>query len=375
MRKKRILIAEDERYMRHTLELILERHGYEVLGVDNGRDALEVLVHNQINNTPVDLLLCDIQMPLLSGEELIAAMQQRKISTPVLVITGFGDKELVIRLMRLGCRDFVDKPFTPRQIEERVNLLLSDMNSREIERRRRDFMAQIGEIARTTAHDINNVVGATLGYADMLLEETGPEDPKHGTLKKISSSARRAVEICRDLLLLDSTTIKYRRVRTDIIVLIERVASLLRDVLPRTIVINTDCCRGPVWYHADARRLQQALLNLGVNAADAVSEGGEITLGIGVRRREARAKGGTEGGEEKSLRIYVADNGKGMPAEIIPYIFKEGYSTRETGSGIGLFTVKRIVEEHGGRLEVESSPGEGTCFQLLFPLCQRSGAG
>lgn len=200
MQPKRILVAEDELHMRLTLEIIIERLGYMPLFATNGEEALEKLVQNQIDSTPIDLLLCDIQMPGMDGTELIETMRKRKIETPILVITGFGDKNLLIQLMRMGCRDFIDKPFSPDQIEERLKILLADINSREAEEQRQTFMARIGESAQSYIHDINNALSGVHGYADMLMNDIPPGHPLHSRISKLFSTATRAVEICRELL-------------------------------------------------------------------------------------------------------------------------------------------------------------------------------
>ena len=372
MKRKRILIAEDEKCMSLTLELIIERLGHEPLCVPNGNEALEVLIGNQANNTPVDLLLCDIQMPGMSGTTLIETMRRRRIATPVLVITGYGDKELLVQLMRLGCRDFIDKPFSPQQIEERVSILVADINSHEAEVKRQEFFAAVGEVARSTVHDINNAICGTLGYADMLREETPVDHPLHSRASKIYASVSRAAEICRDLLSQDPSSVMQQHVKTDLNILVERAAALLSDVLPDTIRVTTNGSGMPTWYPADPRQLQQALLNLGFNAADAMPSGGEVRLGIHVhdKAEDLPVQAVEFLGGRGCIEIAVSDTGSGIPQNVLPRIFDEGFTTKSNGTGIGLPTVKRIVEAHGGTIEVDSQIGRGTTFRLLFPLGQ-----
>jgi len=112
----RILIVDDEQHTRTSLRLIVQRLGHNPVCAQNGSEALELLLERHSASEPFDLMLCDLQMPVITGEELIVKMKQRRINTPVLVITGVGDKESVVRLMRLGCRDFIDKPFSPQEI-------------------------------------------------------------------------------------------------------------------------------------------------------------------------------------------------------------------------------------------------------------------
>ena len=373
MQPKRILIAEDEKYMRLTLELIVERLGHVPLCAADGKEALEMLIKCRMDNTPVNLLLCDILMPGMSGTELIETMHKRNIAVPVLVITGYGDKELVVQLMRMGCRDFIDKPFAPDEIEKRIALLINDINSREAEEQRLKFFASVGESARSFIHDINNAVGGVYGYADVLMEQLPEGHPLRAKAAKIFSSAARAVEICRELLSQRVTDMEGRRIRTDVNLLVERSAALLSDVLPESIRVKTDARRRPAWYAADAAQLQQALLNLGFNAADAMPDGGELFLKITVHDRFSLSGNRTfPFNGRKCLSITVSDTGTGIAPENLPHIFDDGFSTRKKGNGIGLTTVKRIVEAHGGLIDVDSKPGGSARFHLVFPLEEKS---
>ena len=372
MQPKKILIAEDEAYMRGTLELIVERMGHIPLCVDNGKDALETILHHEISNTPIDLLLCDIQMPGMTGTELISTLRKRNSAITTIVITGYGEKDLIVQLMQLGCRDFIDKPFLPEQIEERIEVLVKDINSREADEKRLEFYARVGESARSFVHDINNAVVGVSCYADMLMQEVAIDHPLHSRVSKVAASAERTAEICRELLSLAPENIIGNRIPTDINLCIERCAEMLSDLLPENITIRTGAHKFPVWFNADSRQIQQALLNLGFNAADAMPKGGEISLHI-ARHNNFTLQGNsthrlTKG---KCLAISVTDNGIGIPPEAISRILDGGYSTKKTGYGIGLATVKKILEAHDGDLVIDSQPGKGTCFHLVFPLTEK----
>jgi len=120
MDPKHILLAEDEQYVRVSLSAILKKAGYEVTTVEDGREALEKIIAAIDSSRPVDLLLTDIRMPGISGVELIDELERLNIVIPILVITGYGDKELIIHLMRKGCADYIDKPFDPEELLERL---------------------------------------------------------------------------------------------------------------------------------------------------------------------------------------------------------------------------------------------------------------
>lgn len=122
--KMHVLVVEDERDLLYTIELILRKAGFSVTTAENGKEGLQRFVEAVENKTSFDLVVTDIQMPDFTGTELIEKIQARVPGTPTLVITGFGSKETVVQLMRLGCLDYLEKPFTPDVLLERVRYVL-----------------------------------------------------------------------------------------------------------------------------------------------------------------------------------------------------------------------------------------------------------
>lgn len=131
MDKKRILIAEDDMGIQTSLYFILKDRGYSVQRTSDGAEALEALRHAEAAEEPFDLLVTDIQMPKMTGLGLIESMSSEKIEVPVVVITGYGDKDTLVKLLRLGCDDFLDKPFKPGDVRAKVSEVLA---KREAER-------------------------------------------------------------------------------------------------------------------------------------------------------------------------------------------------------------------------------------------------
>ena len=174
--------------------------GYETVCVDNGNAALHEIEQSRIANRPFGLLICDIQMPGMTGEELINTLRANEIQVPFLIITGYGEKALVVRMMRKGCRDFIDKPFEPDEIEKRVDLIFAKDSGMMLERKRLETMAKLGIHTHQLVHDMNNILAGTLGYATMALEALDHDNPSRKHLTKVLKTTSRAVEICANIL-------------------------------------------------------------------------------------------------------------------------------------------------------------------------------
>ena len=357
--KKRILIADDEEQMRFSLSLILSRKGYEVTSVVNGKEALAAITAMRKDGNPLDLLICDIRMPNLDGEGLIQKLRLANILIPTLVITGYGEKDLVVRLMRLGCRDFIDKPFEAKELEKRVDLILMQDDNDSIEKKKTESLAKVGDRARQIVHDLNNVLSGTMGYADLAIDRLDPNHPSHTYVSKIMKSASRASDICQGIISATTSTFAPTLNVAEMNNLVMLVGEVLRDTTSSNITIEIKVPSTPFWCSVDVKRIQQALLNLGMNAADAMDGAGHLVIENDLVEYQGK----------QALRMTVSDNGCGIREELKQKIFEKGFSTKVKGSGMGLLIVKEIVLEHNGEITVDSKEGYGTTFTILIPSC------
>jgi len=250
-----------------------------------------------------------------------------------------------------------------RAEEERARL--------EAQLRQAQKMEAIGQLTGGIAHDFNNILASIMGYV-VLAEERAQDagDTKTaGYLQHALDSCRRARDLIQQML----TFSRGRRGEPrplNLCELVQDTASLLRSSMPSTIVLDFDCDRTTPPVLADEVQAGQVLLNLAINARDAIGTTG--TLRIGVRPLHAsglvctscrRAFAG------RLVELTVVDNGCGIDPAMIDRIFEPFYSTKETGkgSGMGLSTVHGIVHEHGGHVVVESEVGHGSAFRVLLP--------
>jgi PAS domain S-box-containing protein len=226
-------------------------------------------------------------------------------------------------------------------------------------------MESVGTLAGGIAHDFNNILTATLGYALLIRREIDDKEAVLSHLQILESSARRAVELTRRLLSFARAGVSDRKpVRINDIVL--EAVQLLRRTFDRSIEIMTDCAPDLPQIIGDQGQIHQILINLCVNARDAMPGGGTMTL-------RTRAQPGTPDGEaadgRSSVVLEVSDTGSGIARDVIPKIFDPFFTTKGPGegTGLGLSIVYGIVKQHGGHVHLASDLGRGTTFTVLFP--------
>ena len=236
------------------------------------------------------------------------------------------------------------------------------------------FQAQkmeiIGTLAAGVAHDFNNLLQAIRGHASLILMEAESGSPLRLGLEKIDLAAARAAEITRQLLTFSRMS-DDRRTVLDLNQVIKETAQLARRTLRGNVTLDLVSSNKPVLVKMDATRASQAMLNLCVNAQDAMPEGGKLTL------TNALVMPSPELVARQSLmpdtvyaRCSVADTGCGIAPEVLPKIFQPFFTTKGAGkgTGLGLPIVQRVAQEAGGFIEVESVVGRGSVFHIYLPL-------
>lgn len=230
-------------------------------------------------------------------------------------------------------------------------------------------MEVIGNLAGGVAHDFNNVMTAIIGFADLLLGTHRPGDPAYQKIREIRASADRAADLVHNLLAfsrqqqLQPKVMQLQELITDVSVMVKRA---LGEDIELKIVAGRD-----LWLvKADRGELTRVIMNLAVNARDAMPEGGRLTIRTrNVSERDAirNAKHGLIPGAY--VLIEVEDTGIGMPPEVLEKIFEPFFTTKAVGkgTGLGLSTVYGIVKQTGGYIVPESTPGQGTIFRIYLP--------
>ena len=229
----------------------------------------------------------------------------------------------------------------------------------------------IGRLAGGIAHDLNNLLSPILGYSELLFFDTSANDPRKETLEQIIKACKGARDLVRQLLAFSrKQTLEYKSMNVN-----ETLAgfeNLLRRMIREDIeiVVARSTPVRPIM--ADIGQIEQVIMNLAVNAADAMPAGGKLTIETAqteLHEEYARTRSGVKPGDY--VMLAVSDTGCGMDEETRLHIFEPFFTTKgDQGTGLGLATVYGIVKQHGGNIWVYSEPGKGTTFKIYLPVSE-----
>ncbi len=272
--------------------------------------------------------------------------------------------------------------FSLLDITERIR---AEAERRELEERLRQAqkLESLGVLAGGIAHDFNNILMAVLGHAGLADAQLSPASPAHESLQEIQRAARRAADLCRQMLAYAGKG-RMAVQALDINEVITEMEHMLQVSISKKSILQLRLGQGLPAVEVDVAQVRQVVMNLVMNASEAIGEtGGIITVSTDAaicdRARLSSALGGDELAEGRFVRLIVTDTGSGMDEATRGRIFEPFYTTKFTGRGLGLAAVLGIVRAHRGAISVESAPGSGSTFTVLFPAsvaaAQRLGSG
>jgi len=289
--------------------------------------------------------------PMLSGDIAIRlhARPDEPVSLTVASARGLGEASVILSL-----KDSAEEGKLQRQVAQATK------------------MQAVGQLAGGVAHDFNNILTAVLGHCDLILMRHTPGDSDYDDIQQIRHNANRAAGLTRQLLAFS----RQQTLRPQVLQLpdvVSEVSNLLRRLLGDSmqLVITHGRALGSV--RADPGQLEQVIVNLAVNARDAMPDGGTLTIRTyAVGAREVRKLGSDVLPAGDYSAISVTDTGSGIPADVLPKIFEPFFTTKDVGkgTGLGLSTVYGIVKQSGGFIFADSAIGRGTSFVVYLPVFQ-----
>lgn len=234
-------------------------------------------------------------------------------------------------------------------------------------------LESIGRLAGGVAHDLNNLLTPVLGYSQILLDEMPPESQSQEAVNQIYNAGIRARDLVQQLLAFSRRQILHFK-PVDLSITIQSLHDMLRRTIPADVVIEYFLKPEMPAVFGDRGQIQQVLMNLVINASDAMPNGGKLTIEtslVTLDKSYASTHQGAVAGE--FIMIAISDTGCGMDKETARNIFEPFFSTKgEYGTGLGLATVYGIVKQHGGNIWVYSEPGRGTTFKIYLPVANKN---
>ena len=374
----RILIADDESANVRLLERLLTQAGYH--NIVTTTDPRQV--RGLYEELQPDLILLDLMMPHLDG---VAVMAQLPIPegayVPILVLTADVTMEAKQRALAAGAKDFLTKPFDRIEVLLRIkNLLDTRYLYRELERQNRSLeaivaertqrllqsekVATMGSLLAGVAHELNNPLAVITGHAH-LLREKATDDGLIKRAEKIRGAAERCARIVRNFLALARQRAPERGEVYLNTVVQEALEMLAYELRTDGVEVTCNLAEGLPTLWADSHQLHQILVNLVANAHYALRRRpGPRRISLVTRLDAGRGR----------AQLTVSDTGPGIPPEIRAKIFDPFFTTKPSGegTGLGLSLCRRMIEDHGGTIDVQSEPGQGATFVIELPLSERA---
>jgi signal transduction histidine kinase len=394
----RVLLADDNADMRAYIRGLLGGR-CDVQTVANGKAALSAMREQR-----PDLVLADVMMPEMDGFELLEAIRGDVLlrDIPVILLSARAGEESRVEGMEAGADDYLAKPFAARELIARVsanlelarvraettaalrqlNVTLEQRVEAEVAQRMRveealrqaQKMEAIGHLTGGVAHDFNNLLQIILGNLDGLKRRLdGSTPPSRSDINRAVEGAMRGAERAASLtqrLLAFSRRQPLEPRSLDVNRLVIGMSELLNRTLGESIAIET-VLGGGLWrIFADPAELENAILNLAVNARDAMAEGGKLTIETANSRLdEAYAAEHQEVQPGQYVMLAISDTGTGMTREVIASAFDPFFTTKDIGqgTGLGLSQVYGFVKQSNGHVKIYSEPGEGTTVRIYLP--------
>jgi signal transduction histidine kinase len=362
--KPTILIVDDEEIIRDLCSRALK--DYRTLQAENGKEALKVLERQEI-----DLVLVDIMMPVMNGLDLLLQAKERDPAQLVIVMTGYADKDIILRALKANADDFIQKPINLLQLKSAISKALEKkalrrelVQLKQLDRIKSDFLGLISHKLRTPTTSISLFI-QNLASGAVDTDDEGFVE----TLKAIREESDYLAYLIQDLLYYSDIILQDNEGKAANEDLKEIAMSVLAE--KRSLLeqkgLTLQCCLAGSWptVVVDRRRISFALNALLDNAIKFTPRGGEITLSGEIG--------------EKELALKIADNGPGISPEEAAKVFEKFYQVdphrtgQIRGFGLGLFYARQFIRDHGGSIHLDTLPGEGTSVTIQLPRIPATG--
>ena len=377
----RALIADDSENDVLLLLRVLRKAGYEPV---YERVWTAPAMKAALQRQAWDIVISDYEMPNFGGFEALQLLKESGHDLPFILVSAVVSEETAVAAMKAGAHDYIMKrnlarlaPAIERELREaqtRVARKAAETALRQSEEQLRQVqkIEAVGRLAAGVAHDFNNILTAITGHSELLIRQLDADDPRRKNAEQIEKVAHLAAGLTRQLLIFSRKQVIEPRV-LDLNAVILDIKKMLRRLIGEDIEFCTllDPAAGHI--KADPGQIEQVIMNLAVNARDAMPTGGKLTVTTANTTRDKNhLKNFPDMGAGDYVMLAIADTGTGMSEEVKAHLFEPFFTTKPpgTGTGLGLATCFGIVKQNTGHINVHSELGSGTTFKIYFPQVQ-----
>jgi two-component system, sensor histidine kinase and response regulator len=372
-----ILVIDDEMGPRESLRMLLKPN-YQVHTADCVEAGLKVLKEKR-----PDTIVMDIRMPGMTGIDGLRMIREIDPHLSVIMLTGFGALDTAKEALRLGANDYISKPFDAREMQEvivrnvertRVQRTaenaateIKDLNNRLLkELAQKERLASLGQASAEFVHDLGNPLTIVWGYVQLLAKrleksETSDNATQNATSVKELNIIEQNVRLCRELLTMWQSYGSVEASPPKPISVSEIVREIIKGVNAMAtqsgVEIKASICDDPCTLMGDAVQVKRAIQNVVINAVQASAEKkGSVSV--------------TCTQKDFYVDLRIEDNGPGIGSAELNRIFDPYFTTKQakSGTGLGLYITRKVVQDHNGSIKVDSTPGVGTTLTIRLPL-------
>ena len=373
---RRVLVVEDNPadhvLVSHSLDRARGR--FELDWARRLADARALLA-----DSDYDAIILDLHLPDSEKEATVPAIRQVAPAVPIVVLTGSSDERFGVEAVGQGAQEYLLKSeaLVDTVLERAIRYAIARLDAERDLRDTREQLLQaqkmesIGRLAGGIAHDLNNVLTAIFAFGNLVFESLNPDDPAYEDMREVLRASRRAESITRQLLTFcRRQAVSPRLVAVD--ELVGEIERMLRRILGEDIELRS--IRAPIGgrVRIDPSAFQQVLINLAVNARDAMPGGGRLTIETGTATLTPAelARMGADAAPGEYAFVAMTDTGVGMDAATRARVFEPFFTTKPPGrgTGLGLSTAYGFISQAGGVIRVESERGQGARFTIFLPL-------
>jgi signal transduction histidine kinase len=327
-----------------------------------------------LENRAWDVVICDFSVPHFGCAGALRLLRAKDPDTPFIYVSGTIGEETAVAALKEGAHDYVLKgslkrllPAIQRELKEAEQRREKAQLERHV--RQQERFEAIGRLAGGVAHDFNNIIGAILGWAELGEEEAGNGSSLQGRFTQIRNQAERAAGLTAQLLAFARRQV-LQPVNLDVNRSVSEIRRFLASGMEENIEFKIISNPSLEVIQGDASQVGQVIMNLCLNARDAMPRGGRLTVETdNIEIDEEFCHRNSYGRPGRYVMLVVSDTGTGMNAATVDRIFEPFFTTKELGkgTGLGLATVYGIVKQHDGFLNIYSEVGKGTTFRVYFP--------